>query len=70
MRAEWKRRIAFPAQFPAPRLTIPPIQAVCNETTTGLKLAGRLLLEARHATGIPLSAEIVEGCRRLADRPS
>jgi len=67
MRAEWRRRIAFPAQFPTPRLTIPPIQAVCNEPTTGLKLSARLLLEVRHASGMPIRADIIEGCRRLAD---
>jgi hypothetical protein len=45
----WKQRLGFPAEFPTPRITIPPIKAACDEPFTGFKLASRILLKARFA---------------------
>ena len=45
----WKQRLSFPAEFPTPRITIPPIKAACDEPVIGFKLASRILLQARFA---------------------
>ena len=48
----WKQRLNFPAEFPTPRITIPPIKVACDDLVTGYRLASRILLQARFA--VPL----------------
>ena len=43
------RKEAFPAEFPTPRITVPAIQAACDESVGGFRLAARVLLQARFA---------------------
>lgn len=66
VRSEWQRRITFPALFPTPRLTIPPIKAACDAPASGMALVAKILLEARHATQVNIPAEIIETWRALA----
>jgi len=67
----WERRCAFPAEFPSPRVTIPPIQEACTNGGTGLRLAARILLEVRAAVNVPMQDEILaQLCSRVQGESS
>lgn len=69
VRAEWRRRIAAPALFSTPRLSIPPIQAACDDPASGMVLVAKILLEARNATQVNIPPAIVEIWRETATPP-
>lgn len=69
VRSEWRRRIAVPALFSTPRLTIPPIQAACNDPASGMMLVAKILLEARHAAQVTIPPDIIEIWRVTATPP-
>jgi hypothetical protein len=63
----WKKRVSFPAEFPTPRITIPPIQAACEDSVTGFRLAARILLQARFAVpSLRIPPETVQQLESLA----
>lgn len=66
VRTRWALRTSFPAQFSTPRLVIPPIKEACADSSTGSKLAARILLAARDAVLIRVPESVVAEWRNLA----
>jgi hypothetical protein len=62
----WLKRTSFASEFSTPRQTIPDILSACNEQVTGLKLAARILLQARFAVSVSLGNNMIEQIKNLA----
>lgn len=62
-------RLHFPAEFPSPRITVPPIKAAGDESAIGFKLASRMLLQARFAVpSLRLRSETIQQLEPLTRR--
>ena len=67
-RRTWNKRLSFSVEFPTPRITIPAIQAACDEPVKGFTLAARILLQARFAVpSIRLLPETLQKIKTLAN---
>lgn len=67
VRSEWLRVISQPALLPTPQLTVPPIRRACHDVAVGLKLAAKILLEARHVATFSIPADVVDRWRKAAE---
>jgi hypothetical protein len=62
----WEQRISFPAEFNAPRVSIPAIKAACEAQYQGLQLAAQILLAARTAVSVRALDTSIAQLRELA----
>ena len=49
VRKVWRTRLRFPAEFSLARLSVPALQRACDDKSSGLRLAARILLAAETA---------------------
>ena len=60
---QWLKKIKFQAVLETPRITVPQIQQACNNSETGKKKIGQILLAAHQAVSVQLSPDILQQFR-------
>ncbi len=65
----WRKRLSFKAEFNLARISVPAIEAACNQPYKGTKLAAHILLAARTAVRTRVPENMLLTLRRLADAP-
>lgn len=58
IRRIWRDRLKFPAEFSLARLSVPAVQRACDEKSSGLRLAARILLAAETAVSTRASQDM------------
>lgn len=60
---QWLERIKFRAMLKMPAITVPQIEQACNNSETGKKKIGQILLAADQAVSVKLSSDILQQLR-------
>ena len=60
---QWLRKIEFRAMLKMPTITVPQIEQACNDSETGKKKIGQILLAAHQAVSVRVSSEILQQLR-------
>ena len=60
---QWLEKIKFRAMLKMPTITVPQIEQACNNSETGKKKIGQILLAAHQAVSVRVSSEILQQLR-------
>ena len=60
---QWLKKIKFRAMLKMPTITVPQIEQACNNSETGKKKIGQILLAAHQAVSVRVSSEILQQLR-------
>ena len=60
---QWLEKVKFRAMLKMPTITVPQIEQACNNSETGKKKIGQILLAAHQAVSVRVSPEILQQLR-------